>query len=391
MMKTLLGGKDAAYFEQRTALLTATEIAQQPELWNELADMLQERAGEISSFLGQVLAVPGLRIVFTGAGSSAFIGEMAAALVGREKGLRAECVHTTDIVSSPESCLFDVPTLLVSFARSGDSPESVGTIEYARKKIHNLYNLVITCGKGSHLDRCATTLPDTLSLLMPARSCDQGFAMTSSVSCMLLAAWAAFHYQELDKAVGDIRALSAKMALQLDSIALAAEELAKAGYDRLIFLGSGAMKGLAHEGAIKSLELSHGQVNTNYDSATGFRHGPKTVLCDSAVTVHFLSSDPFSRRYDEDLCRELIAERKGIKVVLVGEKGTSGIESADMKVCYELPQMALPKEAGALVASLLFAQCLGLQKSLALGITTDNPCPQGDVNRVVKGVTVYDL
>ena len=37
----------------------------------------------------------------------------------------------------------------------------------------------------------------------------------------------------------------------------------------------------------------------------------------------------------------------------------------------------------------LFAQTLAVMKSLSLGITPDNPCPTGEVNRVVKGVTLY--
>ena len=38
---------------------------------------------------------------------------------------------------------------------------------------------------------------------------------------------------------------------------------------------------------------------------------------------------------------------------------------------------------------ILFAQTLAVLKSLSLGITPDNPCPTGEVNRVVKGVTLY--
>ena len=36
-----------------------------------------------------------------------------------------------------------------------------------------------------------------------------------------------------------------------------------------------------------------------------------------------------------------------------------------------------------------FAQTLAALKSLSLDITPDNPCPTGEVNRVVKGVTLY--
>ena len=38
---------------------------------------------------------------------------------------------------------------------------------------------------------------------------------------------------------------------------------------------------------------------------------------------------------------------------------------------------------------IVFAQTLAVLKSLSLGITPDNPCPTGEVNRVVKGVTLY--
>ena len=37
----------------------------------------------------------------------------------------------------------------------------------------------------------------------------------------------------------------------------------------------------------------------------------------------------------------------------------------------------------------MFAQTLAVLKSLSMGITPDNPCPTGEVNRVVKGVTLY--
>ena len=38
---------------------------------------------------------------------------------------------------------------------------------------------------------------------------------------------------------------------------------------------------------------------------------------------------------------------------------------------------------------ILFAQTLAVLKSLSLDTTPDNPCPTGEVNRVVKGVTLY--
>ena len=39
--------------------------------------------------------------------------------------------------------------------------------------------------------------------------------------------------------------------------------------------------------------------------------------------------------------------------------------------------------------ALIHAQTLALQASLARGLTPDNPFPGGEVNRVVKGVTIH--
>ena len=59
-------------------LHTAEEIAHQPALWRALATALDEQRGRIDAFLGDWLRQPGHRVILTGAGSSAYIGEMAA-------------------------------------------------------------------------------------------------------------------------------------------------------------------------------------------------------------------------------------------------------------------------------------------------------------------------
>ena len=40
---------------------------------------------------------------------------------------------------------------------------------------------------------------------------------------------------------------------------------------------------------------------------------------------------------------------------------------------------------------IIFGQILSFLKSKELGITPDNPCPTGEVNRVVQGVILHDL
>ena len=69
-MKNELFGKPLTYYEENHCIHTVTEIAQQPEAWRQLADTLMQRKDEISAFMDQVMSVPNLRIVTTGAGTS---------------------------------------------------------------------------------------------------------------------------------------------------------------------------------------------------------------------------------------------------------------------------------------------------------------------------------
>ena len=96
---------------------------------------------------------------------------------------------TTDIVANPRQYLApERPTLLVSFARSGNSPESVATVELADQLLPESYHLMLVCNPDSKLAQYAHRRDNVCSLVMPQGSNDQSFAMTSSFSCMMLSA-----------------------------------------------------------------------------------------------------------------------------------------------------------------------------------------------------------
>lgn len=385
-MDNALLGRDQAYFNQLGAGKTAREIFQQPRLWKDLADALKENRKSIIQFMEEVCAVPGLRVIFTGAGSSGFIGESMQMLLAKELGIAGEAIHTTDIVTAPEATLLDVPTLLVSYARSGESPESIGALEYATKKISRLYNLVIVCKDDSSLAHYAEKTSGTLVLKMPPKSCDLGFAMTSSISCMALATWCVFGYREMEKRLDFIRFIADYIESKMDSMDNQARVAAKWKFDRAVFLGCGALRGLAREAAVKMLELTSGAVNAGWDSSAGFRHGPKSVINNSTITIHLLSPLEHTRRYDDDLLTEVLLERKGNRVIAMGAAVNA---DADMKVSYALPNCY--EEISAYLIGLVFVQLLALETSLEYGVTSDDPCTGGEVNRVVQGVTIYKL
>ena len=150
---------------------TAEEIAQQPALWAQLADDLEQATAALDGFLGDWLCDPSRRVIFTGAGSSGFIAEMVADHVNAQWPADVRAVHTTSLLTHPTTYLQrDRPTLLVSFGRSGSSPESVAAVELVRECVDETRFLDITCNAEGELARRGKDRADTCTLLMPPAS-----------------------------------------------------------------------------------------------------------------------------------------------------------------------------------------------------------------------------
>ena len=176
---------DEPFLASHGASHTAREIAQQPQAWRQTQALLSAERARLERFLEPLLAIPELRIILTGAGTSAYIGQCLAPTLLRLTGKRVEAIATTDLVSAPRTYLQrDVPTLLVSFARSGGSPESVAAIDLADQCLIRCHHLVITCNRQGELYRRAQGNDSRLALVLPELTHDQGFAMTSSFSSM---------------------------------------------------------------------------------------------------------------------------------------------------------------------------------------------------------------
>ncbi|HEX8497342.1 MAG TPA: SIS domain-containing protein [Actinomycetales bacterium] len=362
---------------------TAREITQQPALWREVRAQLSLARLEIDAFLRPLLARPNLRVVLTGAGTSAFAGAVLAPALARQLRRRIDAVPTTDIVSNPLGNLAeDLPTLLVSFARSGDSPESVAATEVADQVLTECFHLVVTCNDEGTLHLRHVADPRSLVLLMPEGSNDRGFAMTSSFTCMLLAALIALGGDR------DVEPLAVAADQALTDVLQPATALAGAGLRRVVHLGSGPLQGLAQESALKLLELTAGRIVTYHDSALGFRHGPKAVLDDRTLAVVHVSNDPTTRRYDLDMVTELAGALPPGQVVAVTAR-PDGLDALPDGSVWLLDGLADVDDIALALPYVVCSQLLALRFSLALGLPTDNPFPSGEVNRVVKGVTIH--
>ena len=385
---TQMLGLSEAQAKERGAYWTTREILQQPRIWAEVVRQLASDAG-LRAFLDPLLSDPSLRIVLTGAGTSSFIGQCLAPALART-GHRAAAVATTDIVATPASLLSDERVLVVHFARSGNSPESVAAMELAEQGCPQCSHLVLTCNPQGALLNRSGALRHGYAVLLPEGSDDRGFAMTSSFTGLLLAAALALRLIPPEPA--RLARLGA-VAAQLMTAGLAtASALAATSFERVVFLGSGELKGLAHEAALKMLELTDGRVVTVADSPLGFRHGPKAVVNGKCLVIMFVSDDPHTRRYDLDVLAEL--RRDGVAGRVVALSNRRGVpahpDALQLEGSAAAPSaLESPSDLELCLPYAVFAQMLAVLRSLSLGVTPDTPNAAGTVNRVVKGVTIY--
>jgi tagatose-6-phosphate ketose/aldose isomerase len=357
---------------------TILEIGQQPDAWREVAGRADAQA---AGFLREIAGRPDLRVILAGAGSSAFAGEIAAPALRRHLDRRVEAIATTSIVASPLDYLErNTPTLVVSFGRSGNSPESLATTALADELVDDVWHLIFTCDRDGELGRAHSGRANSLVVYMPERTNDSGFAMTSSLTSMLLSCLMMLGPAEREDAETLARAAEHVVGLQPDIRALAQTKK-----QRFVYLGSGPLEGLARESALKLLELTAGEVVTYFDSPLGFRHGPKSVLDGDTLVVVYVSTDPYTRRYDLDI----IAEIRG----QLGEDAVTVISTepipAELGPAVVIPGLEGIDDALVALVYLVYAQYLALFTSLECAKTPDNPFPSGEVSRVVQGVTIY--
>jgi tagatose-6-phosphate ketose/aldose isomerase len=374
--------------EAAGAYWTTREIAQQPALWPEIGRSAAADAS-LRSFLAPLVANPALRIVLAGAGTSSFVGRCLAPSLAR-RGRRADAIATTDIVADPSGTLArDVPTLMVHFARSGNSPESIAAMELAEKRVRYCAHLVVTCNAEGELYRRAGAMHRAHPLLLPGACNDQSFAMTSSFTGMLLAAGVVLEVLTPDDA--RLERLTRLGAQVLANCPMLIESLVRAQFERIVYLGAGELGGLALEAALKMLELTDGRVPSLGESPLAFRHGPKTFLNGSTLVVAFLSNDAYRGRYDLDLIKEL--ERDGVAGRVITLTGRADLELRDFVLLRvgdgAAAAGAPPTDLELCLPYALFAQTLALRRSLSLGLTPDSPNAAGTVSRVVQGVSIY--
>ncbi len=368
---------------------TYHEINWQPKLWLDVYRTIASQREELNNFLLPLISNKQLKIILTGAGSSAFIGKTIQHAFYQNFGIDSTAISTTSLVTHFENYVSaDRPLLLISFARSGNSPESNAVVDLAEKFCSEVYHIAITCNPLGSLAEKVNDLGNGLTLILPPEAEDKALAMTGSFTGMLLAAALTAKMDSFEGLENDVKQISVTGQSLLDDHHGDFKELAEYDFNRIVFLGSGPLLGISRESHLKVQELTNGEVIGKHDSFLGFRHGPKVVVNKKTVLVYLFSPDEYVFRYEKDLAREILSENTHMYTIgIFASEEMSRQVDCDLKV--ELNYNGNPDPDVGLLPYVIPAQLIGLYKSIDLGLNPDSPSDNGTISRVVKGVHIY--
>jgi glucosamine--fructose-6-phosphate aminotransferase (isomerizing) len=289
----------------------------------------------------RTLALPKIEArtyVFVGCGTSYYLsqvlaasfnlnGKMAIAVPGAEWARRRDAylANQTDIC-------------VIALSRSGESTETVQAVEVSRKA--GIKTVAIVCAKESSLAKAAETI------IYAETHAEEGIVMTVSASLMLLVGLRLAGSTVAPEIAQVAKDILAGMTKALPAIIK--------GRSHFVYLGAGALYGLATEGSLKLQEMS-----LSYSQAfhpMEYRHGPISLVDQKTFVVMMYSADTLAEE------AKVASEIRDKGAYLVGFDGPGDLS---IQVAVDGPQRAL-----ALLPAL---QILGERVAGDLGIDTVSP------------------
>jgi tagatose-6-phosphate ketose/aldose isomerase len=383
-MTSELLSRSEAEQEREGYLHTLREIRQQPETFLDTCERMLKRTDDLKRCLQNVQAV-----VFTGSGSSEYAGDCARPGIQRNLKVICQAIGSGMVLMHGGMALPPLrPLLMLSLARSGDSPESVGAVQSLMNKEPEVRHLVVTCNANGKLATRYHDNPRVTVVSLDDRTNDRSLVMTSSFTNMVVAAWA-LGFLDASDAYGSLcRRLS---SISEHVISAGFDALASVGrldFRRAVFLASGSAFGAAREAALKMLEMTAGRVSTLCETYLGLRHGPMSYVDGNSLIVCFLSSDPKVRVYETDLLRELDRKKLGLLKLIVGENVPADVLRKN-DVAVECPGLRNLGDDYACVVHVVIGQLLAFFRCLHEGLRPDSPSESGVIHRVVESFQLH--
>jgi tagatose-6-phosphate ketose/aldose isomerase len=381
--KELLG-RSTEEQQRRGYFHTLREICQQPQSWMQTAEQMLRSAPMLQACIGGIAS-----LLLTGSGSSEFAGDCVRLPLQNELGVIVQALSGGSLLTHASQILPpEKSALMVSLARSGDSPESVGAVALVLELKPRIRHLVLTCNERGALAQRFRDHPRVEVIALDDGVNDRSLVMTSSFTNLVLAA----RFLGLLEEPAAYRALCVKLGQiaggLIETYFETLARVAALGFDRAVFLGSGALFGAARESSLKMLEMTSGRVSSVCETYLGFRHGPMSFADDNTLIVCFLSSDPVLRAYESDLLRELDQKALGISKLIVGEDIPPEV-TRENDVVIECPGLAEVGDQDAAVVDVVACQLLAFFRCLSEGLRPDSPS-DGVINRVVQSFTLHE-
>ena len=368
---------------------TAKEIENQPAVWQQTFDYLKKHQ-PCQNFLKQIASVKGLEIVLTGAGSSAFIGDTVQHAFLSNLGNKVSSLPTTSLTTHFKNYIdCTKPLLLVSFARSGNSPESLAVVDIAELENGEVYHLAITCNADGKLAEKVDELQNGCSIVLPPETEDNALAMTGSFTSMTLAGILSKNLNNLLDCQSDVKKMCQIGYSLINNYHDVCKDIASLPYNRIVFLGSGPLLGIATESHLKVQELTDGEVVGKYDSFLGFRHGPKVIAREDTLLVYLFSSNVDVFRYEKDLADEIEQQNMPAQTIGVFSNNEQAEQvPVDYSIIFDQPENLINPDL--LIPNYVIpAQMIGFFTSRKLGLNPDEPSRAGAITRVVKPFKIF--
>lgn len=255
---------------------TEGEISSQPIVWR---DSLAGLGIQISSLPLDWRSCD--HVLLVGCGSTYYLALWAGSLIQSQWSGRAEAIPSSEVVLFPEQRLpRDGRTLLVAVSRSGETQETLRSVEYfSRRRIGK--TLAITC----YPDRRLAHITDMVLSTPTAQ--EESVVQTRSFTSMMLA-MATFIDGGIPPDLGD-RLQAAGQQLLDTHAELAAMLGAELSLSHIVTLGSGPLFGLACEAALKLKEMSL-TTSESYHTLE-VRHGPMSMVGAHTLIVALLTRE----------------------------------------------------------------------------------------------------
>jgi tagatose-6-phosphate ketose/aldose isomerase len=279
---------------------------------------------------------------------------------------------------------------MMSFARSGDSPESVAALRKVMQTDSEIRHLVITCNARGQLALSAAGDSEVKAIVLDDRTNDRSLVMTSSFTNMVLAAMSLSASASPAAFVRFAERLSVSAEDILRDCFEHIRETAELPFHRAFYLADASAFGAARESALKMTEMTAGRVMTASETYLGLRHGPMSAIDPDTLVVCYLSSEPVRRSYEEDLIAELNEKRLGLRKVLVGSNVPRGLLNTDDLVI-EHDGFADAGDDGSVLLHVLVGQVLAFYRCMHEGLKPDAPSATGVINRVVQKFRIHGV